>query len=101
MFMDCRGRHRMVIAFTTTCAISVYQCELNPVHGDVIQLVQYRIYIGSSIMQTSEFRVLGFGIGASSNRIPIVVSLHIMFPEQILSITRSTLRFANCQLPVS
>jgi hypothetical protein len=73
----------------------------NPVHGDVIQLLQYRIYIGSSIMQTSEFRVLGFGIGASSNRIPIVVSLHIMFPEQILCITRSTLRFANFQHSVS
>ena len=37
---DRRGRDRMVVGFTTNCAISAYHSKVvssNPVHGEVIQ----------------------------------------------------------------
>jgi hypothetical protein len=59
---DRRGRDRMVVGFTTTCAISAYHSKVvssNPVHGEVIQ--HYVIKFVSDLRQVGGFlQVLRF-----------------------------------------
>ena len=42
----CHGRDRMIVGFTTTCAISAYHywsCEFEPCHGEVYSIQHYVI----------------------------------------------------------
>ena len=58
------GRHRMVVGFTTTCAISAYHhwcCEFEPCSDEVYSIRHYVIKFVSDLQQVSGFlRVLGF-----------------------------------------
>jgi len=59
-----RGHDRMVVGFTTTCAISVYHHQVvssNPVHGEVYSIQHYMIKFVSDLRQVCGFlRVLKF-----------------------------------------
>ena len=61
---DRRGRDRMVVELTTTCAICAYHqyhCEFEPVHGEVYSIQHYVIKFISDLPQVSGFhRVLRF-----------------------------------------
>jgi hypothetical protein len=54
-----RGRHRMVVGFTTTCAISAYitsKVEIsNPVHDEVYSIQHYVIKFVSDLRQVGGF----------------------------------------------
>ena len=56
-----RGRDRMVIGFTTTCAIATKVVSLNPVHGEVYSVQHYVIKFVSYLQQLGGFfQVLRF-----------------------------------------
>ena len=53
-----RGRDRMVVRFTTICAISAYHTKvvsLNPIHGEVYSLQHYMIKFVSDLRQVGGF----------------------------------------------
>ena len=58
------GRDRMVVGFTTTCAIRAYHhesCEFEPVHGEVYLIQHYVIKFVSNLRQVDGFlQVLRF-----------------------------------------
>ena len=62
--MARRGRHRMVIGFTTKCAISAYHhlvVSSNPAHGGVYSIQYYVIKFVSKLRHVGGFlRVLRF-----------------------------------------
>jgi hypothetical protein len=49
----CHGRDRMVVGFTTTCAITITTkvVSSNPVHGDVYSMQHYVIKFVSDLQQ--------------------------------------------------
>ena len=52
-----RCRDRMVVEFTTTCAISVYHTKVmssNPVHGDMYSIQHYVIKFVSVLRQVGD-----------------------------------------------
>jgi hypothetical protein len=55
---DCRGRDRMVVEFTTTCAISAYHHKVvssKPVYGEVHSIQHYVIKFNSDLRQVGGF----------------------------------------------
>ena len=59
MLRGRRGRDRMLVGFTTTCAISAYHHYLvvssNPVHGEVYLIQHYVIKFVSDLRQVCGF----------------------------------------------
>jgi len=59
-----RGGVRVVVGFTTTCAISAYHhesCDFEPVHGEVYSIQHYVIKFVSDLRQVGGFlQVLRF-----------------------------------------
>ena len=55
---DCRGRDRMVVGFTTTCAISAMTTKVvssNPIHREVYSIQHYEIKFVSDLQQVGGF----------------------------------------------
>jgi len=53
-----RGRDRMVVGFTTTCAISAYHTKVvssNPVYCEVYSIHHYVIKFDSDLLQVGSF----------------------------------------------
>jgi hypothetical protein len=61
---DCCGHDRMMVGFTTTCAISAITTKVvssNPIHGEVYSIHHYVIKFVSDLWQVSGFlQVLRF-----------------------------------------
>jgi len=56
--MGHHGRDRMVVGFTTTCAISVITTKVvssNPIHGEVYSIQHYVIKLVSDLRQVGCF----------------------------------------------
>ena len=91
-----RSRDRMVVGFTTTCAISSYHHKVassNPVHGEMYSIQHYLIKFVSDLRQVSGFiPVLRFPQ-------PIKTDRHYI-EEILLKVTLNTINQTKFELSV-